>query len=45
MNTVGIVDIETTGFLNQGGKIVEIGIVELNISTGERKVLFESGVR
>ncbi|MFO7863678.1 MAG: 3'-5' exonuclease [Salinivirgaceae bacterium] len=45
MNTVGIVDIETSGFLKQGGKIVEIGIVELNISTGERKVLFDSVVR
>lgn len=36
-----IVDIETTGFLNQGGKIVEVGIVELNLSNGERKILFD----
>ena len=30
-----VVDIETTGFLEQGGKIVEIGIVKLNLDTGE----------
>jgi len=29
-----VVDIETTGFLNQGGKIVEIGIVKLDLDTG-----------
>lgn len=37
-----IIDIETTGFLNANGKIVEIGIVELNIVTGETKILFDS---
>lgn len=36
-----ILDIETTGFLNQGGKIVEVGIVELCLSTGERKIIFD----
>jgi len=36
-----ITDIETTGFLNQGGKIVEVGIVSLNLLTGEKKVLFD----
>ena len=36
-----IIDIETTGFLNQGGKIVEVGIVELNLSNGEKKILFD----
>jgi DNA polymerase-3 subunit epsilon len=30
-----VVDIETTGFLNQGGKIVEIGIVKLDLETGK----------
>lgn len=45
MNTIGIVDIETTGFLNQGGKIVEIGIVELDITNGDRKILFDSLVK
>jgi DNA polymerase-3 subunit epsilon len=36
-----IIDIETTGFLNAGGKIVEIGIVELNLTTGSRNVLVD----
>lgn len=45
MNTIGIVDIETTGFLNQGGKIVEIGIVELDITNGQKRVLFDSVVK
>jgi len=35
-----VFDIETTGFLNQGGKIVEVGIVELDLNNGERKILF-----
>ena len=29
-----VLDIETTGFLNQGGKIVEIGIVKLDLDSG-----------
>ena len=36
-----IIDIETTGFLNQGGKIVEVGIVELNLSNGNKKILYD----
>lgn len=36
-----ILDIETTGFLNQGGKIVEVGIVELDLSTGEKEIIFD----
>lgn len=36
-----IVDIETTGFLNQNGKIVEIGIVELDLVSGNKKILFD----
>lgn len=39
-----IIDIETTGFLNQNGKIVEVGIVELNLETGEKKIVFDSVV-
>lgn len=35
-----ILDIETTGFLNQGGKIVEVGIVELDLTDGSRKIIF-----
>jgi len=30
-----ILDIETTGFLQSGGKIVEVGIVELNLLNGD----------
>lgn len=36
-----IIDIETTGFLPQGGKIVEIGIVELCLNTGDKKIIFD----
>ena len=39
---IAVLDIETTGFLNQKGNIVEIGIVELDLSTGETKLLFDS---
>lgn len=42
MKKILILDIETTGFLNQGGAIVEIGIVELDLDTGEIKEVFES---
>jgi DNA polymerase-3 subunit epsilon len=36
-----IIDIETTGFLQTGGKIVEIGMVELDLSNGEREIVFD----
>lgn len=36
-----VIDIETTGFLNSGGKIVEVGIVELNLNTGKTKIVFD----
>lgn len=36
-----IIDLETTGFLQQGGKIVEIGIVELNLLNGEKKIVYD----
>jgi len=39
-----VLDIETTGFLNQGGKIVEVGIVSLDLNTGQKKILFSSVV-
>lgn len=41
MKKILILDIETTGFLQQGGKIVEVGIVELNLENGERKIIFD----
>jgi len=43
--TIGIVDLETTGFLNQKGLIVEIGLVSLNLNNGEIKKEFESLVQ
>lgn len=39
---VGILDIETTGWLNAGGKIVEVGLVGLHLPTGKRYKLFDS---
>lgn len=36
-----ILDIETTGFLQKGGKIVEVGIVELDLSNGNRKIVYD----
>jgi len=37
-----IVDIETAGFLYNGGTIIELGIVGLDLETGERTVLLDS---
>ena len=36
-----VLDIETTGFLDKGGKIIEIGIVDLDLSTGKVIPLFD----
>ena len=41
MKKILIIDIETTGFLTKGGRIVEIGIVELDLENGEKKILFD----
>jgi len=41
MNKILILDIETTNFLQRGGKIVEIGIVELNLDDGKIKIIFD----
>jgi DNA polymerase-3 subunit epsilon len=40
-----VVDIETTGFLTQGGKIVEIGIVKLDLNTGKISTVYNSLIR
>ncbi len=45
MKPILIIDIETTGFLQAGGKIVEIGIVELDLDTGNKKILFDEVMR
>lgn len=41
-NKIAVIDIETTGFLQQGGSIVEVGIVEVDLSTGDVKIVFDS---
>lgn len=41
MPKILILDIETTGFLQKGGKIVEVGLVELCLETGEKKIVFD----
>lgn len=42
MKKIAVLDIETTGFITQGGSIVEIGIVELNLDNGEIKIVYDS---
>jgi DNA polymerase-3 subunit epsilon len=37
-----IIDIETTGFKKQGGAIVEVGMVSLDLDTGEAVILLDS---
>jgi DNA polymerase-3 subunit epsilon len=39
---IGIIDIETTGFLNGNGKIVEVGIAGLDLKNGTVVKLFHS---
>lgn len=36
-----VVDIETTGFLHDGGRIVELGAVSLDLDTGLREVVYD----
>lgn len=45
MNKILVLDIETTGFLKQGGSIVEIGIVDLDLDTGKIEEVFSSLLR
>ena len=44
-NQILVVDIETTGFLNQGGKIVEIGMVLLDLRDGTVTTVYDSLVK
>lgn len=39
---IGVIDIETTGFLTSGGSIVEVGIAGLDIENGKVVKLFHS---
>lgn len=41
MSKILIIDIETTDFLQRNGKIVEIGIVELDLTNGERDIIYD----
>lgn len=36
-----VIDLETTGFLDKGGKIVEVGIVELDLTNSNTTTLFD----
>jgi len=40
-----ITDLETTGWSTTKNKIVEVGIVKLNIETGEKEILFDKVVK
>lgn len=40
-----IIDIETTGFQRDGGSIVEVGMVSLNLESGQTITLFDSTCR
>lgn len=44
-NKILVLDIETTNFLKKGGSIVEIGIVELCLDSGEINIIFDSLLR
>lgn len=42
---IAVIDIETTGFLKDGGLILEVGIAELNLETGEVVPIYEELVK
>jgi len=42
---IAVADIETTGFLNNGGLIVEVGIILLDLDTGETEHIYNELVR
>ncbi len=45
MHKIAVIDIETTGLDPIYDLILEIGIVELDLLTGEKNILFDSCVR
>ncbi len=45
MTKIAVIDIETTGLDPVYNLICEVGIVELDLSTGERKVIFDKIVK
>jgi len=44
-NKVAVIDIETTGFSPENDLIVEIGIAEINLDTGEIEIIFDSLIK
>ena len=44
MAKILVLDLETTGFQKDNGKIVEIGIVELDLNGGKRRIIFDEVV-
>jgi DNA polymerase III alpha subunit (gram-positive type) len=40
-----VIDIETTGFMSQQGSIVEVGVVALNLESGNSRFVFDSVCR
>jgi len=44
-NKIAVVDVETTGLNPIYDLIIEIGIIELNLKTGETKIIFDSFVK
>lgn len=45
MKKIAVIDIETTGLVPSLDLVIEIGIVELDLDTGETEVIFDSYVR
>ncbi len=45
LNRVAVIDFETTGLNPIYDLIIEIGIIELNLKTGETKIIFDSFVK
>ena len=45
MTKIAVIDIETTGLEPSSDLILEIGIVELDLNTGDLKIIFDSYVR
>ncbi len=45
MKKFAVIDIETTGLRPENGSIIEIGVVELDLETGETKIIFDSLIK
>lgn len=45
MPKILIIDVETTGFLHQGGSLTEVGIVSLDLDSGDKEILFDKVIR